>query len=74
MDTLAALFQRHGASAVVRSDNGGEFIAAWLQAWLACRRPATVHIGPGHPWEHGYTESFNGKFRDECLTGAVEGC
>lgn len=26
-----------------------------------------VHIEPGHPWQNGYIESFNGKFRDECL-------
>jgi putative transposase len=26
-----------------------------------------IHIEPGHPWQNGYIESFNGKFRDECL-------
>ena len=25
-------------------------------------------IEPGKPWQNGVTESFNGKFRDECLS------
>lgn len=71
IDTLSDLFGRHGAPAYLRSDNGGEFIAARLQAWLARRGTATVHIEPGHPWENGYAESFNGKLRDECLNEEV---
>ena len=71
MDTLDALFRRHGAPAYVRSDNGGEFIAARLQTWLARQSTATIHIAPGHPWENGYAESFNGKLRDECLNEEV---
>ena len=27
----------------------------------------TAHIDPGKPWQNGLDESFNGKFRDECL-------
>jgi putative transposase len=71
IDTLADLFGRHGAPAYLRSDNGGEFIAARLEAWLAWQGTATAHIEPGHPWENGYAESFNGKFRDECLNEEV---
>jgi transposase InsO family protein len=67
MDTLAGLFRGQGAPAYLRSDNGGEFIAARLRTWLARQGTAPVHIEPGHPWENGYAESFNGKFRDECL-------
>lgn len=69
--TLRELFGRHGAPAYLRSDNGGEFLAARLRAWLERRGTATVHIEPGHPWENGYAESFNGKFRDECLNEEV---
>jgi putative transposase len=25
-------------------------------------------IDPGKPWQNGTAESFNGKFRDECLS------
>src|ERR1039458_9488938 len=28
----------------------------------------TSHIDPGKPWQNGTNESFNGKFRDECLS------
>ena len=28
----------------------------------------TAHIDPGKPWQNGSNESFNGKFRDECLS------
>ena len=31
----------------------------------------TLFIEPGSPWENGYVESFNGKFRDECLNGEI---
>jgi putative transposase len=68
---LAELFAAHGAPDYIRSDNGGEFIAAQLMAWLERQGSKTVHITPGHPWENGYAESFNGKFRDECLNGEL---
>lgn len=71
IDTLADLFRRHGVPAYLRSDNGGEFIAARLVAWLARQGTGTIHIEPGHPWENGYAESFNGKLRDECLNEEV---
>jgi transposase InsO family protein len=31
----------------------------------------TLFIEPGSPWENGYNESFNGKFRDELLNGEI---
>lgn len=71
IDTLAALFEEHGPPEHLRSDNGGEFIAATLQAWLGETGATTIYIAPGHPWENGYAESFNGKLRDECLNEEV---
>jgi transposase InsO family protein len=71
VDTLAALFAQHGVPAYVRSDNGGEFTAARVRTWLERQGSATVHIAPGHPWENGFIESFNGKLRDECLNEEV---
>jgi transposase InsO family protein len=71
IDTLAALFEEHGPPEYLRSDNGGEFIAATLQAWLGESGARTISIAPGHPWENGYAESFNGKLRDECLNAEV---
>ena len=42
-----------------------------MQAWLSACGTSTAYIAPGHPWENGFAESFNGKFRDECLNGEV---
>jgi len=48
-------------------DNGPEFAGNALDAW-ACQRGVTLHfIQPGKPVQNACIESFNGKFRDECL-------
>ena len=36
--------------------------------WLTRCGIHTAHIDPGKPWQNGTDESFNGKFRDECLS------
>ena len=64
---LAELFERHGAPAVMRSDNGGEFIASEVVDWLEETGTETFHIAPGKPWQNGFGESFNSRLRDECL-------
>jgi putative transposase len=64
---LARLFDEHGAPAVIRSDNGGEFVASEVVDWLEEVGTATFHIQPGKPWQNGFGESFNGRLRDECL-------
>ena len=51
----------------MRSDNGSEFIAHALCAWLYAQAIDTHHIDPASPWQNPYGESFNGHFRDECL-------
>jgi len=38
-----------------------------VRRWLAGVGVQTLFIEPGSPWENGYSESFNGKLRDECL-------
>jgi transposase InsO family protein len=64
---LAMLIAERGAPELLRSDNGGEFIARSVQRWLAEKRIETGYVAPGSPWENGYIESFNGKLRDELL-------
>lgn len=64
---LMALIEIHGAPLHLRCDNGGEFIAHDLKEWLAHAGIQTRFIEPGSPWQNGVNESFNGKFRDECL-------
>ena len=58
---------QHGAPEFIRSDNGSEFIAKQLQAWLASEKIKTIYIEPASPWQNGFVESFHGRFRDECL-------
>jgi putative transposase len=67
IDTLAELFAMRGVPGHVRSDNGPEFIARAIRRWLAQVEVGTLYIEPGAPWENGYAESFNSRFRDELL-------
>jgi len=71
IDTLADLFIQRGSPKFIRSDNGPEFVAELLRQWLKDLGVQTAYIEPGSPWENGYIESFNGKFRDELLNGEV---
>lgn len=68
---LARLFAAHGAPRYLRCDNGPEFIAQALKAWLASTSARTAYIEPGCPWQNGFRESFHGRFRDEFLNGIL---
>jgi putative transposase len=70
IDVLRELIAIRGAPAHIRCDNGPEFIARAVKAWLEISRIGTLYIEPGSPWQNGYAESFNSKLRDELL--AVE--
>lgn len=67
IEVLERLFETHGAPAVLRSDNGPEFIASALRIWILMNHSETATIEPGKPWQNGSVESFNGTFRSECL-------
>lgn len=67
IDVLRSLIQERGVPSYIRSDNGPEFIAKAIERWLKFYQVDTIYIKPGSPWENPYIESFNGKFRDECL-------
>ena len=71
MDVLADLFIMRGVPAFIRSDNGPEFVAKAIQAWINAVRSKTADILPGSPWENEYCESFNARFRDELLIGDI---
>jgi transposase InsO family protein len=68
---LTNLFITHGVPDYIRSDNGSEFTAKAVREWLGRVGVKTLYIAPGSPWENGYIESFNGKFRDELLNGEI---
>ena len=71
LQVLADLMVQHGAPGHIRSDNGPEFTAKAVRAWLARIKVETLFIEPGSPWENGFNESFNGKLRDELLNGEI---
>ncbi|WP_155276178.1 IS3 family transposase [Solemya velum gill symbiont] len=71
IDVLTDLFILRGVPAYIRSDNGPEFIAEAVRKWIAAVGAKTAYIEPGSPWENGYCESFNARFRDELLNGEV---
>ena len=68
-DELERLFAEHGRPRVLRSDNGREFIAASLGAWLAEQAVKTAFIEKGSPQQNPFVERFNGTMRDELLNG-----
>ena len=64
---LARVVGWRGAPTRMRSDNGSEFICEALRRWLPSKGAAAIPVAPGRPWENGYIESFNSRFRDEFL-------
>ena len=71
IDALTDLFILRGPPAFIRSDNGPEFIAQAVRDWITAVGSKTAYIEPGSPWENGYCESFNARFRDELLNGEI---
>ncbi|MGI8727876.1 MAG: integrase core domain-containing protein, partial [Solirubrobacterales bacterium] len=67
VEVLAGLIVRLGAPANIRCDNGPELTAQALQSWCEDSGVATAYIDPGAPWQNGWVESFNARFRDEVL-------
>ena len=71
IDVLSDLFILRGIPGHIRSDNGPEFVAMAVREWIAAVGAKTAYIERGSPWESGYCESFNSKFRDELLNGEI---
>jgi putative transposase len=68
VDVLARLVSAHGAPLCLRCDNGPEFVSKALLRWMTSESIQTAFIDPGKPWQNGSNESFNSRFRDECLS------
>ena len=64
---LDRLPRRVGLPQTIVVDNGPEFAGRTLDAWAYAHGVTLRFIRPGKPIENAYVESFNGKFRDECL-------
>jgi putative transposase len=61
------LAEARGLPKSITVDNGPEFQGQVLDAWAYQANVNLSFIRPGKPNENAYIESFNGKFRDECL-------
>jgi putative transposase len=68
IEVLSRLVSARGAPRFLRSDNGPEFVSKALLTWIVAQGIGSALIEPGKPWQNGVAESFNGKFRDECLS------
>jgi len=64
LDHLAAT---RGVPQVIRTDNGKEFCGRAMLTWAHAHTVTLRPIEPGKPNQNAYIESFNGRFRDECL-------
>lgn len=64
---LDRLAETRGLPDAIVVDNGPEFSGSELDSWAHARGVKLCFIRPGKPVENAYIESFNGKFRDECL-------
>jgi len=64
---LTEISRAEGLPEIIVIDNGPEFIGKALDAWAYERGVKLTFIRPGKPVENAYIESFNGRFRDECL-------
>ena len=68
---LDRLALTRGLPEVITVDNGPEFIGKTLDLWAFENNVRLRFIQPGKPVQNAYIESFNGKFREECLNDNV---
>ena len=68
---LDRIAERRGYPQTVVMDNGTEMTSLAMLAWAAKRRVQLHYIAPGKPTQNAFIESFNGRFRDECLNEHV---
>ena len=64
---LDKLIFLRGKPASITMDNGSEFTSKVFESWAKKKSIQLNFIQPGKPFQNAFIESFNGKFRDECL-------
>ncbi len=64
---LDAVIARRGKPCTIVSDNGTELTSMAILKWCQESGVEWHYIAPGKPMQNGFVESFNGRFRDECL-------
>jgi putative transposase len=68
VQVLERVGQERGLPETIQVDNGPEFISRVVDQWAYAHGVALHFIDPGKPVQNAFIESFNGKFRDECLS------
>ena len=64
---LDVIAEHRGYPETIVMDNGTELTSLAMLIWARDRHVRLHYIAPGKPTQNAYVESFNGKFRDECL-------
>lgn len=64
---LDQVAKQRGLPQAIRTDNGKEFCSRAMLTWAHAKGVQLFLIEPGKPNQNAYIESFNGRFRDECL-------
>lgn len=64
---LDQVIEQRGRPDGLRLDNGPEFTSRCFVAWAEQCGIPLIYIQPGKPVQNSFIESFNGRFRDECL-------
>ena len=64
---LERLAETQGLPKAIVLDNGPEMRGLALDEWAYRNRVRLAFIEPGKPQQNAFVESFNGRFRDECL-------
>jgi putative transposase len=66
-EVLGALSELRGCPSAIVCDNGSEFTSRAMDQWAYQAGVELKFIQPGKPIQNAFIESFNGRFRDECL-------
>jgi putative transposase len=67
VDTLLRVIETRGIPTTIVADNGPEFTGKAFQSWAEDKKIHIAFIRPGKPIDNAFIESFQGKFRDQCL-------
>ena len=67
VEALDALSAHRSLPKAITVDHGTEFTSNALDEWAYRRGVQLDFIRPGKPVENAFIESFNGRWRDECL-------
>lgn len=70
VETLERVTKVYSKPKTIRLDNGPEFISKDLDLWAYLNGVQLDFSRPGKPTDNAFCESFNGKFRAECLNAS----